>query len=130
MPKKGHKVIQKDILGRLGRLFSTHAGMEKDSYDNKKDKEYIYKDSKNTVPSVPKSERIEVCRELKTPVRSVRKSPDVSIPVNRPYWQRPDGSCYGCNGREYWQSIHGVTVCARCHPPGCEKLVAHRYGTA
>ena len=50
MPKKGHKIIQKDILGHLGHLFSTYARIEKDLEDN------IYKDSKNAVPSVPTTE--------------------------------------------------------------------------
>jgi len=111
MPKKGHKVIQKDILGRLGRLFSTYAGREKDLYDNKRVKKNIYKDSKNAVPSVP-------------------KTPDVSIPVNRPYWQRSDASCLACNGTDSWKSIYGVTICSRCHPPANEGLVARLHGTA
>lgn len=49
--------------------------------------------------------------------------------VGRPLWQRPDGSCMVCNGRDYWVSVHGVTVCLRCHPPGYDKLVS-RWGTA
>lgn len=30
-----------------------------------------------------------------------------------------DGSpkCFACGGREWWKSVHGVTVCRRCHPP-------------
>src|SRR3990172_4079843 len=100
MPKKGHKVIQKDILGRLGRLFSTYAGREKDLYDNNSFKEeYIYKDSKNAVPSVPKSEGIEVYGESEISVPSVPT-------IQQPYWQRSDASCLACNGTESWTSIY------------------------
>ena len=58
MQKKGHKVIQKDILGHLGRVFSTYAGIGKNNNEA-----YIYKDSKNAVPSVPKYER-EILEEF------------------------------------------------------------------
>jgi len=34
--------------------------------------------------------------------------------------------CYRCQSRDLWQSIHGVTVCRRCHPPmeGAESKAA------
>ena len=25
--------------------------------------------------------------------------------------------CFGCRGTCFWESTHGVTLCARCHPP-------------
>ena len=34
------------------------------------------------------------------------------------------GPCRACTGTRFWQSVHGVTVCALCHPPADEKLVA------
>ena len=124
MPKKGHKVIQKDILGRLGRLFSTYAGREKDLYDNNSFKEeYIYKDSKNAVPSVPKSEGIEVYGESEISVPSVPT-------IQQPYWQRSDASCLACNGTESWTSIYGIKICSRCHPPASDRLVLQRCGNA
>lgn len=121
MSKKGLKIIQKGILGHLGHLFSTYARMKK--YDKTSIDNYIYKESEINVPSVPKPESVEICKDFKTPVRSVRTE------VSRPYWQRPDGSCYVCHSTESWLSIHGVTVCVRCHPPGHDRLVS-RWGTA
>ena len=50
--------------------------------------------------------------------------------VGRPLWQRPDGSCRVCRTTGAWLSIHNVLVCFTCHPPGCEKLVAQRFGNA
>lgn len=41
----------------------------------------------------------------------------------RPFWQRPDGSCFVCGSRRSWRSIHGVVVCAVCHPPTSPDLV-------
>ena len=41
MSKKYLKVIQKDILGRLGRLFSTHAGIEREQYDKERDRKSV-----------------------------------------------------------------------------------------
>ena len=32
--------------------------------------------------------------------------------------------CFSCKESRFWLSIHGVAVCARCHPPADEKLVA------
>ena len=32
--------------------------------------------------------------------------------------------CYACKTSRFWLSIHGVTVCAKCHPPGSPDLVA------
>lgn len=49
--------------------------------------------------------------------------------VGRPYWQRQGGSCYVCHSTEIWLSVHGVTVCARCHPPGHDRLVT-KWGNA
>lgn len=49
--------------------------------------------------------------------------------VGRPYWLRPDGSCYVCHGIESWLSVHGVTVCAKCHPPAQIRLVS-KWGHA
>lgn len=49
--------------------------------------------------------------------------------IDKPYWQLPDGSCYACYGLESWLSVHGVTVCARCHPPAHDNLVV-KWGTA
>lgn len=54
----------------------------------------------------------------------------VTDQVGKVFWRSSDGSCYICNSRESWTSIHGVIVCSRCHPSPDEKLVAYRYGTA
>lgn len=103
--RKGVKIIQKGILGHLGHLFSTYAGIQ-EYINNKQEVEgYICKESKKSVPSVP-------------------KTTEVSISGRRPYWQRADGSCCACNGTESWLSIHGVTICGRCHPPANDRLVA------
>ena len=40
-------------------------------------------------------------------------------------WTPPD-RCYCCGHHEWWLSIHGVTVCAVCHPPAVESLVLAR----
>jgi hypothetical protein len=42
---------------------------------------------------------------------------------------RPDASaarpvCWTCRSRRFWRSVHGRTVCARCHPPAVPELVA------
>lgn len=44
--------------------------------------------------------------------------------VERPAWLTRDGTCYVCKGRRFWLSTHGVLVCATCHPPAAEYLVA------
>ena len=33
-------------------------------------------------------------------------------------------TCFACKSVRFWQSIHGVTVCATCHPPAHPDLVA------
>jgi len=43
-------------------------------------------------------------------------------------WTPPD-KCYCCGGHEWWLSVHGVTVCATCHPPAAESLVLARNNT-
>ena len=50
--------------------------------------------------------------------------------IEKPYWQKLDGSCRVCRTTGAWLSIHNVLVCFTCHPPGCEKLVAQRFGNA
>ena len=50
--------------------------------------------------------------------------------AGKPYWRRSDGSCYACGSTESWQSVYGVTICSRCHPPGHDGLVLQRYGNA
>lgn len=25
--------------------------------------------------------------------------------------------CRACSGSDYWQSVHGLTICRKCHPP-------------
>lgn len=32
--------------------------------------------------------------------------------------------CFACHECRFWYSIHGTTICAKCHPPGSPKLVA------
>ena len=131
MPQKGHNVIQKDILGRLGRLFLTYARIEREPYDKERDKKAdIYKDSENAVPSVPTPSGMEVYRELKTPVPSVPTPTEVSNPNHRPYWRHPDASCYACHSTESWLSDYGVLICNRCHPPANDSLVSRWIGRA
>ena len=36
--------------------------------------------------------------------------------------------CYSCKRSRFWHSIHGVTVCARCHPPASPRLVVQWIG--
>ena len=36
--------------------------------------------------------------------------------------------CFGCRSRRFWQSIHGVIICPRCHPPATSDLVARWIG--
>ena len=31
--------------------------------------------------------------------------------------------CYACKGRRFWRSVHGVIVCATCHPPAASERV-------
>ena len=50
--------------------------------------------------------------------------------VGNPFWQRPDGTCYACHGREAWLSVHGILICGRCHPPATPALVKEWKGTA
>ncbi len=33
-------------------------------------------------------------------------------------------TCFVCRGHRFWRSVHGPTICARCHPPADERLVA------
>jgi hypothetical protein len=33
-------------------------------------------------------------------------------------------ACLSCGSRRRWRSIHGVTICALCHPPVNPELVA------
>lgn len=37
-------------------------------------------------------------------------------------WQTRQ-ACNTCGGRDYWQSVHGASVCRRCHPPADASLV-------
>jgi hypothetical protein len=46
-----------------------------------------------------------------------------------PAWERP-GACYACGTTRRWQSLYGVVVCARCHPPAAAALVAAWEGAA
>ena len=32
--------------------------------------------------------------------------------------------CRACHGSRFWLSIHGATVCGKCHPPATDDLVA------
>ncbi len=36
--------------------------------------------------------------------------------------------CRACHGTRFWLSIHGVTVCGKCHPPASSNLVARWVG--
>lgn len=54
---------------------------------------------------------------------------DGSPKVARPPWLTKEGFCYVCKGRRFWLSVHGVLVCARCHPPASPKLVARWIGS-
>ena len=40
----------------------------------------------------------------------------------------PEGAtrCAACNGTDFWISLALVRICARCHPPADERLVASR----
>lgn len=31
--------------------------------------------------------------------------------------------CNCCNGSEFWESIHGATICGHCHPPAHPSLI-------
>jgi hypothetical protein len=46
--------------------------------------------------------------------------------------QRPDvvsrERCPACHSRRFWRSVHGVVVCAVCHPPAGPGLVAEWIG--
>lgn len=107
MSKADIKIIQKGILGRLGRVNLNYAGIEENYIDSiQVDSLNIYKDLEKGVPNVPSTEEY---KESETPVP--------------PYWQRPDGTCRVCNNTESWLSIYGVIVCGRCHPPASEALV-------
>ena len=44
-------------------------------------------------------------------------------PVDQPGDPSPR-PCHACHEHHFWRSIRGVTVCARCHPPAHERLVA------
>lgn len=39
----------------------------------------------------------------------------------------PQHGCAMCRGTAFWVSVHGQTVCERCHPPADEALVARRF---
>lgn len=32
--------------------------------------------------------------------------------------------CFACKERRFWRSVHGVVICATCHPPARPELVA------
>lgn len=36
----------------------------------------------------------------------------------------PVRTCYACKGVDHWLSIHGLTICRKCHPPapGAERI--------
>ena len=38
--------------------------------------------------------------------------------------QQPLGPCPACAGTRFWRSVAGVVVCATCHPPAFDSLVA------
>lgn len=74
----------------------------------------------SSVPTISPAEPITETTEPQNPLE---------VTSNRPYWQRPDGSCRVCNGKEAWLSVYDVIVCIRCHPPAHDSLVA-RWGHA
>lgn len=117
MDKKGIKIIQKGILGRLGRVFFTYAHGKNNMVIDMDSTTMQLSGFVEPVRSVRTSESTEICKDLKTPVRSVRTS-------QRPRWQKTDGRCYACGGTEAWTSIYNVEICGRCHPPAHEGLVA------
>ena len=47
------------------------------------------------------------------------KAPNISAEPSR---RSP--VCFACKTSRFWLSIHGVTVCGLCHPPGSPDLVA------
>jgi hypothetical protein len=67
-----------------------------------------------TIPSISSDELRRVGR-LKAAFGAdiVSVKPDVE-PTTR----------YGCGGHRFWVSVHGITVCATCHPPADPTLVA------
>jgi hypothetical protein len=42
----------------------------------------------------------------------------------------PTSTCWTCGVGRFWLSVHGQWVCATCHPPGSEDLVAERLQLA
>ena len=51
---------------------------------------------------------------------SILTPEDVPEVFQRPWLLR----CRPCHGARFWLSVHGATVCVKCHPPADEKLVA------
>lgn len=39
----------------------------------------------------------------------------------------PQRPCYTCGGTQFWRAVDGAVVCATCHPPGSEGLVARWF---
>ena len=35
--------------------------------------------------------------------------------------------CHCCGGSEFWESIHGATVCQKCHPPAVPSVVKGEF---
>jgi hypothetical protein len=38
--------------------------------------------------------------------------------------------CMACQNRRFWRSVHGVVICAKCHPPAAPSLVAEWLDSA
>ena len=53
----------------------------------------------------------------------------IEMRVVKHQWERPqDNRCPCCKGSIFWWSVHGVRVCATCHPPAAPWLVAKWEG--
>ena len=37
--------------------------------------------------------------------------------------ERKNEPCFTCRGGQFWLSVYGAKVCARCHPPAEDRLV-------
>ncbi len=81
-------------------------------------RDYLPKENDDPVPEQPGDtddrdlpawgEREQGCEEESNPVRTLLV-------------------CYWCWGTDFWHSLHGLSICRRCHPPapGVEIAVAN-----
>jgi len=80
--------------------------------------------AKFEVKPVAKAAKVEKVAPSETAVSQFSQLSQAVQSEKLPLPSPTQRTCYCCKGTDFWLSIHGGTVCRRCHPPapGAEKM--------